>query len=362
MGLERKLERMLKENRFKLIRCSRHRVYQNDEGKNFVVPTTPSDMRWVQNSISDLKRVLANPPKPLTLAISDFEREQATLKIQGQSRPKIGISGSGKSGRSNGTGFIYEDKVETVEQKRQRELLAKQAIENRQRREQRRQERRANKLARRQQTLLEREKERAASLERCGWFLDVISGWIKHFADERRETIEFLQKERTTSPLLSLSVPYRGATVSLEASLQNTTFSKEEVVDLLIKDMFDQNETLEQCAPSAMKFIENCLRDKDFSLVGLFVSLCERIDDDEGRKPKPSTVLFDYIKEQIAALVKCALKNNFPNIQWNKDIFGEQVEDIVIESNRNLTYRMLEKNEINAYTRGPLNADLIGRE
>jgi hypothetical protein len=134
MNPARKLEQMLRQHNFKLVRHNRHRIYQNHEGKTFVTAMTPSDYRWALNAVTQLNRVISNPARPMVLAITDYEREVAVEKIAGQQKHQIGQS-NGKSKHSKGTGFIYEDrKVLTEEDKLQRESQRKQAIENKQRR------------------------------------------------------------------------------------------------------------------------------------------------------------------------------------------------------------------------------------
>ena len=82
------LQRALKENHFVLIRQDRHYIYKNHENKIFVTPATPSDTRWARNAISDLKRVLNSPPKPMGAQ-------------QAQKGQKRGVGGTA-SGAANG--------------------------------------------------------------------------------------------------------------------------------------------------------------------------------------------------------------------------------------------------------------------
>ena len=169
MNPARKLEQMLRQHNFKPVRHNSHRVFKNHEGKIFVTALTPSDYRWAHNAISILKKVLSSPARPMVLAISDYEREQATEKIAGQQKRQIGQS-NGKSKRSKGTGFIYEDRnVLTEEDKLQRENQRKQAQENAQRR-------REKKLA--QRAAIEQERQRKADeFEKTfGEFLRYLEG------------------------------------------------------------------------------------------------------------------------------------------------------------------------------------------
>jgi hypothetical protein len=105
-----KHDALLKEHRFRLVRSAKHRVYQDPVGRVYVTASTPSDYRAAHNMLCSLKRVIANPPMPMVLAISEFEREQAAQHIQGQQRSSAGMSGAGKHKSSRGTGFIYEDR------------------------------------------------------------------------------------------------------------------------------------------------------------------------------------------------------------------------------------------------------------
>jgi hypothetical protein len=166
MNAARKLEQMLHQHNFKPVRHNSHRVFKNHEGKIFVTALTPSDYRWAHNAVTQLKRVISNPVQPMILAISDFEREQATEKIAGQQKHQIGQS-NGKSKHSKGTGFIYEDRnVLTEEDKLQRETQRKQAQENAQRR-------RDKKLAQRAAAEEKRQREDAEFEKTFGEFLKV---------------------------------------------------------------------------------------------------------------------------------------------------------------------------------------------
>lgn len=52
------LDRILKDTGFVLARQRKHKVYKNDEGKTFVVASTPSDVRAVHKSLSTLCRLI----------------------------------------------------------------------------------------------------------------------------------------------------------------------------------------------------------------------------------------------------------------------------------------------------------------
>lgn len=187
-----KLEAMLREHKFVLIRTSKHKVYQNPDGRNIVLPSTPSDWRWVKNKIAQLKRVLASPAQSLILTISDYERDEAASLIQGQERPVVGMKGAGKQKRSRGTGYKYEDeKVLTEADLAQRELIVQQAIANQRRRAQEEKDRRQRKLERRAAIAAEEEKNELAFQQSKGailkaWKADVIetNGYFLQLCDQ----------------------------------------------------------------------------------------------------------------------------------------------------------------------------------
>jgi hypothetical protein len=162
-----KHDALLRQHKFVLVRQDRHKVYRNPEGRVYVTSSTPSDWRVAFNMLTALKRCIAEPPKPMVVAISDYEREQAAAVIA--SEPKFQHApgtGSGKQKRSRGTGIYYDDKkVLTVEEILHANELREQAIANAKRREERQQERRAKKLARRQAVEQQRVEE-AAEFER----------------------------------------------------------------------------------------------------------------------------------------------------------------------------------------------------
>jgi hypothetical protein len=113
MKAERERARLLKQHGFVLVRETRHKIYRNPEGKTFVTPSTPSDARGVFNSLSDLKRVIAQPPMCELLAIADHEkreqlrREQQTAREAAQALAKK--RNGGGYGKGHGTGFTYID-------------------------------------------------------------------------------------------------------------------------------------------------------------------------------------------------------------------------------------------------------------
>ena len=184
---ERKIESLLKQHRFTLVRQAKHHVYQAPTGHVFVTAATPSDWRAAERSYSVLKRVITNPPQPMVLAISEYEREQAAQLIKGQQKLQHAASGmgSGKQNRSRGTGFIYEDKkVLTAEELAHNEMLRQQAVANAHRREQKRRERRAEKLARREQAELQKQQEVAQFEEAYRPFLNVTQRFLGEYKVE----------------------------------------------------------------------------------------------------------------------------------------------------------------------------------
>lgn len=109
----KQLDMLLKQNGFKLVRQDKHKVYKSVGlgGRVFVTSSTPSDtFRWAKNAITDLKQVIASPPRAEVLAIAEYERARASrIGMQKTERARIGL-GSGGNHRSRGTGFIYVSK------------------------------------------------------------------------------------------------------------------------------------------------------------------------------------------------------------------------------------------------------------
>jgi hypothetical protein len=188
-----KHDKLLQEHGFKLVRHNKHLVYQNHEGKVVVVSATPSDRRSWQNATQTIKHVIANPAKPIILAISDFEREQAALLIRGKERKSEG-GGSGKAKRSKGTGFIYEDKVEDAVTLRRREEVAHLARTNRERRDGRTKDRRKVKLERRAVHELARREEDRIFDEHFGGFMKLCSRILEKSAERFHARDVFLQE------------------------------------------------------------------------------------------------------------------------------------------------------------------------
>ena len=151
-----KHDALLRQHKFVLVREDKHKVYRNSEGKVYVTSATPSDWRAEFNMLTALKRCIAEPAKPMVIAISDFEREQAARLIQGRQKPQHTAHGmgSGKQKHSRGTGFIYDGpRIVPLEEQAIREAQRRQARENAQRRaEENRQQREHNRAVREQKT------------------------------------------------------------------------------------------------------------------------------------------------------------------------------------------------------------------
>lgn len=189
-------EMLLQQHGFKLVRHDKHLVYKNPENKVYVISATPSDHRWVKNAIAVLKRVIAEPPKPMVVAISEFEREQAAQLIQGQEKQKVVTPGMGrgKQRRSRGTGIYYErDEILTEEQRLRRAVLAQQAVTNKQRREMRLAEGRAAKQARRTAIEAEKQEQDRIFQQHCGLFIqrmrDLANKYEEQFVLDYQATV-----------------------------------------------------------------------------------------------------------------------------------------------------------------------------
>jgi hypothetical protein len=161
---QKKIDTLLREHRFTLVRQSKHKIFQAPSGHIFVTSTSPSDWRAAERSLSVLKRILSNPPEPMSLAISAYEREQAALLIAGEQKLMHSAAGmgSGKQRKSTGTGYKYTEKILTAEDIAHNEFLRQQAVANAERKKQKRQRRRQDKLDRRlaaEQERLEAEAE-----------------------------------------------------------------------------------------------------------------------------------------------------------------------------------------------------------
>ena len=151
-----KHDALLRQHKFVLVREDKHKVYRNPEGKVYAASATPSDWRAEFNMLKSLKRCIAEPAKPMVIAISDFEREQAAQLIQGQQKQQHTPHGMGcgKQKHSRGTGFIYDGpRIVPLAEQAIREAQRRQARENAQRRaEEKRQRREHNRAMQQQKT------------------------------------------------------------------------------------------------------------------------------------------------------------------------------------------------------------------
>jgi len=172
-----KHDALLRQHKFVLVREDKHKVYRNPEGKVYVTSATPSDWRAEFNMLKSLKRCIAEPAKPMVIAISDFEREQAAQLIQGQQKQQHTAHGMGcgKRKHSRGTGFIYDGpRTGTLEEQAIREAQRRQARENAQRRAEEKRQRREHNRALRQQRTAAAEAAARDFEEIYRPFLDVI--------------------------------------------------------------------------------------------------------------------------------------------------------------------------------------------
>jgi hypothetical protein len=178
---ETKLNGLLREHRFELVRSTKHRVFRNPTGQIFVMSATPSDHRSAGNALTQLKRVIANPPQPFVVAIADYERDEAARVIAAQPKqlkPGHGM-GSGKQRRSHDIGIYYEpEKILTAEELQHQEQLRQQAIAARQRREEKTRQRREDKLARRAAIEEQRRQEEQQFERSFRTFLNLMKTYI----------------------------------------------------------------------------------------------------------------------------------------------------------------------------------------
>ena len=160
-------DRLLREHGFVEVRSTRHRIFRNPQGKVYVTAATPSDWRVGHQMLTSLRRVIANPAKPMVIAIADYEREAAAAKIAAQPKAVQGISGGASRGR--GTGFIYydnNDKVLTVEQIARREEVRARAHANEEARRQKKLARKAEQEEAARISAIRAAEHRAAEAER----------------------------------------------------------------------------------------------------------------------------------------------------------------------------------------------------
>lgn len=197
---------LLKQHGFVLVRHSKHLVYQQPAslgGRVYVTSATPSDWRVWRRALATLKHVISTPAKPMSLAISDFEREEAAAQIEGQQRHTTGVQGKGKRARSRGTGYKYEEKEELTEEElalteEARQRARKNAEEAAARREAKRQERRERKLAKKEQKEIAYQKETA----RIAPFFGVGKTFLQQADDHyTRLADRFAQDEPPMYPL-----------------------------------------------------------------------------------------------------------------------------------------------------------------
>jgi len=170
--INKKVQSLLVQYGFRLIRETRHLVYRNSEGKVFVCSKTPSDYRVSQNMLTRLRLVVASPPRPEFVAISDFEREQAASIIQGQD--KFSGLGTGKKKRSNGIGIYYDTPLlptieEEAAQKEQQDRARKNENERRTRELSKKEELRAARELRGTKQKQNREEREASERLRETW-------------------------------------------------------------------------------------------------------------------------------------------------------------------------------------------------
>jgi hypothetical protein len=72
------VEQLAMANGLALVRQKKHKVFRDAQGRTFVVPSTPSDRRWVHNAISTLAKVLGKKKDELTP--KDLPRERVKLE------------------------------------------------------------------------------------------------------------------------------------------------------------------------------------------------------------------------------------------------------------------------------------------
>ena len=183
MNPQKQMEKLLCAHRFALVREDKHKVYKNSAGKIFVTSKTPSDRRAWANALCDLRRVIELPAKPMVLAISDFDRESAARRIQGETKPVAGIKGNA---RTKGTGFIYEDKILTPDDLARRDEQRQLSIEAKQRKEARREQRRSERRLRRDRRLA----EELAAFDLIKPFLDSVHDLLSVLWEDNQDAYE----------------------------------------------------------------------------------------------------------------------------------------------------------------------------
>ncbi len=186
---------LLKEHGFTLVRRNKHYVYEQPQsrgGRVYVTSATPSDFRVWKNRLKTLKHVISTPAKPMVVAISEFEREQAAQVIEGQQLPTAGIQGKGKHARrSRGTGYKYVEKEEMTEEElalseEVRQRARENAAQAEARREQERKDRRARKLQKKEEKEVAYQKD----TERIAPFVGVMKAFLEEADDHYLRTID----------------------------------------------------------------------------------------------------------------------------------------------------------------------------
>ena len=199
-----KLESLLRQHGFKVVRETRHIVYRNPEGKIFVTSKTPSDHRAVKNMVSTLERVIASPAPSSELIEEESQRREIekTITLTVTVKPLAGMSGAGKGKKQRGVGIYYEEKLQTTaeelalrEENRQRALANKDRKEaqKRERREERRErEEWSKQLSRFRKTVRQFEADRQAMVE----FLCCVV----LYSAARISTAEIIRGQRSQKP------------------------------------------------------------------------------------------------------------------------------------------------------------------
>lgn len=122
-----KLESLLRQHGFKLVRQTKHLVYRNHEGKLFVTSKTPSDHRAVRNMVSTLERVIASPVPTSEVVEEERQRKalEPTIQLTVTVKPLEGMQGAGKKAMSKGVGIFYDDdkRLKQEEERKRREIF-----------------------------------------------------------------------------------------------------------------------------------------------------------------------------------------------------------------------------------------------
>lgn len=110
MRFEAEVERLLREDAAVLLRTSSHKIYRLSNGKNFVMPMTPSDRRSAANQLTRLRHLLGirreinkNPnrkDKPGVKSQACFQPERIELKSGWRAQLKSALAQSKAAGQS----------------------------------------------------------------------------------------------------------------------------------------------------------------------------------------------------------------------------------------------------------------------